>query len=185
MAHDVVENNPKKEIMYSLVGVAMFAGIVALIAISAYLRPAGNHVDVKKLNAEAEAKAAASATAATTTAAAAAPVSGAATTANADKATGPDTTVASPDKAKMASASTPKETADAGVASPAAVADRKAKTADAKQDIKELNKGKTPNIDVPVTENDSKTGEAKVTSKVPAAQGQDKAKTAEVGQATK
>lgn len=179
MAHDIVENNPKKEIMYSLVGTLLFLAIVLLIAVSAFLRPAGNHVDVKALNAAADAKATASSPAGTAPAPAASTTQ---TTANADTATHPDATVASPDNAKQAPADKPKDTPDAGVASPSAVADRKEKTADAKQDIKE-NTGKTPAIDPPITETNTKTGEAKVTSTVPAAQ--EKAGSAEVGQATK
>ena len=62
--HEVVENNVKKELSYSLIGVLAFLGVVLLILISAIVRPAGNHVDVAKLNAEVEAKAAASAAAA-------------------------------------------------------------------------------------------------------------------------
>lgn len=178
MAHDIVENNPKKETLYSLVGTLLFLGIVLLIGISAFLRPAGNHVDVKALNAAQEAKAAASAT--PVTAATAAAASG--QTTNTTTATAPDATVASPDKAKEAPADKPKDTPDAGVTSPTAVADRKEKTADAKQEIK-ANTGTTPKIDPPVTETDSKTGEAKVTSKVPAAQ--EKAGSTEPGQATK
>ena len=50
--HEVVENNVKKELSYSLIGVLAFLGVVLLILISAIVRPAGNHVDVAKLNAE-------------------------------------------------------------------------------------------------------------------------------------
>lgn len=182
MADHIVENNPKKELLYALVGIVMFLGLVLLVGVSAFLRPAGNHVDVKALNAAQEAKAVASATPATApvTAGTAAAASG--DTTNTTTATSPDATVASPDSATQASADKPKDTADAGVTSPAAVADRKEKTADAKEDIKE-NTGKTPAIDPPVTESDSKTGEAKVTSPVPAAQ--EKAGSTETGQATK
>lgn len=182
MAHHVVENNPKKELLYALVGILLFLSMVLLIGISAFLRPAGNHVDVKALNAAQEAKAAASATPATAPVTAGTVAAASGETTNTATATAPDATVASPDNAKQASADKPKDTADAGVASPSAVADRKEKTADAKQDIKE-NTGTTPKIDPPVTETDSKTGEAKVTSKVPAAQ--EKAGSTETGQATK
>lgn len=41
---DIVENNPKKELMYALGGIALFLGIVLLIGISAFLRPAGEHI---------------------------------------------------------------------------------------------------------------------------------------------
>ena len=101
--HEVVENNVKKELSYALIGILAFLGLVLLILISAIVRPAGNHVDVAKLNAEVEAKAAASAAAAAkpagSTPAATSPAAGETTTAtaNADTATGPNATVASPD----------------------------------------------------------------------------------------
>lgn len=41
---DASQNKPKKELAYALVGVAAFLAIVLLIGISAFLRPAGNHV---------------------------------------------------------------------------------------------------------------------------------------------
>lgn len=40
MAHDhVVENNPRNEVLLALVGIALFAAMVVLIALSAWLRP--------------------------------------------------------------------------------------------------------------------------------------------------
>lgn len=44
MSDHVVDNNPKKEFLFALVGIGMFLGIVLLIGISAYLRPAGEHI---------------------------------------------------------------------------------------------------------------------------------------------
>lgn len=41
---DASQNKPKKEFAYALVGTAAFLAIVLLIGISAFLRPAGNHV---------------------------------------------------------------------------------------------------------------------------------------------
>ena len=85
--HEVVENNVKKELSYALIGILACLGLVLLILISAIVRPAGNHVDVAKLNAEVEAKAAASAAAAAkpagSTPAATSPAAGGTTTATA------------------------------------------------------------------------------------------------------
>ena len=44
MSEHIVENNPKKEFLFALVGVGLFLGIVLLIGISAFLRPAGEHI---------------------------------------------------------------------------------------------------------------------------------------------
>ncbi len=44
MSEHVVNNNPKKEFLFALVGVGLFLGIVLLIGISAFLRPAGEHI---------------------------------------------------------------------------------------------------------------------------------------------
>ena len=44
MSEHIVENNPKKEFLCALGGVALFLGIVLLIGISAFLRPAGEHI---------------------------------------------------------------------------------------------------------------------------------------------
>lgn len=41
--HDVVENNPVKEIMTSLIGIVLLVAIIAGIAIFAWIRPAGYH----------------------------------------------------------------------------------------------------------------------------------------------
>lgn len=146
--HEVVENNVKKELSYSLIGVLAFLGVVLLILISAIVRPAGNHVDVAKLNAEVEAKAAASAAAkpAGSTPAATSPAAGETTTAtaNADTATGPNTTVASPDNASMTPSSAPTATAKTST-----IEARNASTAEAKAEIK-AKTGETPNIAPPV-----------------------------------
>lgn len=147
--HEVVENNVKKELSYSLIGVLAFLGVVLLILISAIVRPAGNHVDVAKLNAEVEAKAAASAAAAKpagSTPAATSPAAGETTTAtaNADTATGPNATVASPDNASMTPSSAPTATAKTST-----IEARNASTAEAKAEIK-AKTGETPNIAPPV-----------------------------------
>ena len=44
MSEHIVENNPKKEFLFALGGVALFLGIVLLIGVSAFLRPAGEHI---------------------------------------------------------------------------------------------------------------------------------------------
>lgn len=41
--HDAVENNPKKEVLTTLVGITLLLVIIAGIAVSAWLRPAGDH----------------------------------------------------------------------------------------------------------------------------------------------
>ncbi|HCC66928.1 MAG TPA: hypothetical protein DEP59_08045 [Moraxella sp.] len=147
--HEVVENNVKKELSYALIGILAFLGLVLLILISAIVRPAGNHVDVAKLNAEVEAKAAASAAAAKpagSTPAATSPAAGETTTAtaNADTATGPNATVASPDNASMTPSSAPTATAKTST-----IEARNASTAEAKAEIK-AKTGETPNIAPPV-----------------------------------
>lgn len=142
--HEVVENNVKKELSYALIGILAFLGLVLLILISAIVRPAGNHVDVAKLNAEVEAKAAAKP--AGSTPAATSPAAGETTTAtaNADTATGPNATVASPDNASMTPSSAP--TANAKTST---IEARNASTAEAKAEIK-AKTGDTPNIAPPV-----------------------------------
>ena len=149
--HEVVENNVKKELSYSLIGILAFLGVVLLILISAILRPAGDHVDVKALNANASAAAST------------------ATTANADTGTAPNTTVSSPDNASMTSS-----TNAATVAASSTISDRNASTTEAKNKIAEKT-GETPNIAAPVAsatasdatkaeKTDSKAGEALYTS---------------------
>lgn len=43
MAHDASNNNPKKEIVHALLGFVLLLVIVAGIAVSGWLRPAGSH----------------------------------------------------------------------------------------------------------------------------------------------
>ncbi len=72
MSEHIVENNPKKELLLTLGGVALFLGIVLLIGISGFLRPAGEHITAETMPAvEAEAPATATEEAATATAPAA------------------------------------------------------------------------------------------------------------------
>lgn len=42
-AHDASDNNPTKEIIHALIGVVLFLALIGGIAVSAWLRPAGNH----------------------------------------------------------------------------------------------------------------------------------------------
>lgn len=44
---DASQNNPKKELMFALVGTLAFLGIVLLIGVSGFLRPAQEHVVTK------------------------------------------------------------------------------------------------------------------------------------------
>lgn len=55
MSEDIVNNNPKKEFIYALGGIALFLGIVLLIGISAFLRPAGEHITAETTEASAAA----------------------------------------------------------------------------------------------------------------------------------
>lgn len=43
MAHDASQNNPKKEIAQALIGVVLLFTMIGGIAVSAWLRPAGDH----------------------------------------------------------------------------------------------------------------------------------------------
>ncbi len=56
MSEDIVNNNPKKEFIYALGGIALFLGIVLLIGISAFLRPAGQHITVESTEVSAAAE---------------------------------------------------------------------------------------------------------------------------------
>ncbi|MBF0659414.1 hypothetical protein IPZ60_11745 [Psychrobacter sp. NG25] len=47
MSEGIVNNNPKKELLYTLGGIALFLGIVLLIGVSGFLRPAGQHITVQ------------------------------------------------------------------------------------------------------------------------------------------
>ena len=57
MSEHIVENNPKKEFLFALGGVALFLGIVLLIGISGYFRPAGEHITAESTEATAETEA--------------------------------------------------------------------------------------------------------------------------------
>lgn len=57
MSSDISENNPKKETLYALGGVGLFLAIVLLIGISAFLRPAGEHIKAEPAADEAVAEA--------------------------------------------------------------------------------------------------------------------------------
>ena len=59
MAHDHVENNPRHELLMALVGIALFAAMVVLIVLSAYLRPVAPDTAAMIAQREAAAKAAA------------------------------------------------------------------------------------------------------------------------------
>ena len=88
MSEGIVNNNPKKELLFALGGIAMFLGIVLLIGVSAFLRPAGEHITAETT----EASAAADEAEATATEEEAAPADAeTATTEEASDATAPDT----------------------------------------------------------------------------------------------
>lgn len=55
MSEDIVKNNPKKELLFTLGGIALFLGIVLLIGVSAFLRPAGEHITAETTEASAAA----------------------------------------------------------------------------------------------------------------------------------
>ena len=55
MSEDIVNNNPKKELLYTLGGIALFLGIVLLIGISGLMRPAGEHIKAETTAASAAA----------------------------------------------------------------------------------------------------------------------------------
>lgn len=55
MSDHVVENNPKKELLFALGGIGLFLGLVLLIGISAFLRPAGEHITAETTEASAAA----------------------------------------------------------------------------------------------------------------------------------
>lgn len=56
MSEGIVNNNPKKELLYTLCGIALFLGIVLLIGISGFLRPAGEHIKAETTAASAAAE---------------------------------------------------------------------------------------------------------------------------------
>lgn len=51
--HDVVENDIKKELLHTLIGSVAFLAIVALVGVTAFMRPAGQHFTKEQLNANA------------------------------------------------------------------------------------------------------------------------------------
>ena len=75
MSEDIVKNNPMREFAFALGGVALFLGIVLLIGVSAFLRPAGEHItaETTETSAAADEAAAKEAAPAATAPAAAAP----------------------------------------------------------------------------------------------------------------
>lgn len=75
---DATQNNPVKEISYALVGIVAFLVMVLFIAVSAFLRPAGEHVTPEATAAES--------TEQTATATSSAPAAGTTATATADTA---------------------------------------------------------------------------------------------------
>lgn len=54
MAHDASNNNPTKETLAALVGIALLLVMIAGIAVSAWLRPAGEHQPTAPVEAAAE-----------------------------------------------------------------------------------------------------------------------------------
>ena len=52
MSEHIVENNPKREFLFALGGVGLFLGIVLLIGISGFLRPAGEHITAETTEAD-------------------------------------------------------------------------------------------------------------------------------------
>lgn len=90
MSEHIVENNPKKEFLFALGGVALFLAIVLLIGISGFLRPAGEHITAETTE-EAAAATEGNAPAETATVTPAADSDSAAVTAETDTATASDT----------------------------------------------------------------------------------------------
>lgn len=74
MSEHIVENNPKREFLFALGGVGLFLGIVLLIGISGFLRPAGEHITAETTEAAAVAETDATNEKADTAETAAAPV---------------------------------------------------------------------------------------------------------------
>ena len=89
MSEDIVKNNPMREFAFALGGVALFLGIVLLIGVSAFLRPAGEHITAETT----ETSAAADEAAAKEAAPAAAPAETGTATATPEAATAADASV--------------------------------------------------------------------------------------------
>ncbi|WP_201586875.1 hypothetical protein [Psychrobacter jeotgali] len=53
MSADIRSNSPKKESLYALGGVALFLAIVLIVGVSAFLRPAGEHITAETTDASA------------------------------------------------------------------------------------------------------------------------------------
>ena len=86
MSEHIVENNPKKEFLFALGGVALFLGIVLLIGISGFLRPAGEHITAETTETSAAADEAEAIAAEDTAPAETAPVAADATATDTDSA---------------------------------------------------------------------------------------------------
>lgn len=54
MAHDASQNSPIKESLTALVGIALLLVMIVAIAVSAWLRPAGDHPAVAEQASSAE-----------------------------------------------------------------------------------------------------------------------------------
>ncbi len=95
MSEDIVKNNPMREFAFALGGVALFLGIVLLIGVSAFLRPAGEHItaETTETSAAADEAAAKEAAPAATAPAAAAPAETGTATATPEAATAADASV--------------------------------------------------------------------------------------------
>ena len=144
MSEDIVNNNPKKEFLYALGGVALFLGIVLLIGISGFLRPAGEHITPETIEASAaeEAEATAAPEEAATAETAAAPAAETDAAATSDTAADANATPATDADSAVVSAEAGTATAE-GTVNQAAVADVTAEQADADLDAGTTEKAAT------------------------------------------
>jgi cytoskeletal protein RodZ len=147
MSEDIVQNNPKKELMFTLGGIALFLGIVLLIGVSAFLRPAGEHITAEPTEESAiadEAVAIAEEDTATATAEAAPAETDAAATTEADTAADATVTPAEDTSGAVVTAEAGTATAT-GTVNQAAVADvdLTAEQADGDLDAGDANKATT------------------------------------------